>query len=109
MTNNEMPYDKLVVDLPRKEWSLLSHVKNIEYVIEKLEGCRGGMVVGCRIIRGFGNKEDNYEFLSHEEAKRLAEENKRFRFYTLKKLVDERQAYVEGRYKVKDGHFVGLL
>lgn len=103
----------ILLDLPIKKSSLLSHLSNIEHCIEQIKnysGSSNNLVVGYNIMRStMGTKEILHKILPKEKAEVLKKDNRNFDYFTLDDLLEEKKAYKEGKYKVnEDGYFVGL-
>lgn len=105
--------DGIILELPNKRFSVLSRLDNIKYCIEKIgEYSINGSktVIGYYLQRSaMGTKETLHRILSHDRAEELKKETGgSFNYFTLTNLLKEKKAYQEGKYTVRDGHFVGL-
>ena len=100
----------LLIDLPRKGRSLLSHVDNLNYGITQIKGYSGtDPVIGCFRMRSLGTREILHQVLPREHAEKLKQEyGNRFEYFTLNKLVQKREDIEKGKYKVREGLIVGL-
>ena len=100
------------IELPMKRFSVLSHIDNIDYCLKQLNiySRNGNYVIGYWLQKSaMGTMEILYGILPLEKADDLQREHpKNFEYFTLDKLLEEKKDYESGKYKVRDGHFVGL-
>lgn len=98
--------------LPKRKFSLLSHLANIDYCIEQIRSMhndRKDIVVGYTLARSIGTIEVNYILINKERADELKRRDRNLRYFTLDDLLREKKAYQEGKYKVdEEGYFVGI-
>jgi len=63
---------RIIIDLPMKEWSVLSHVANIDYGIRRLKRHHNS-VIGYFLVSGWGTRESLHQIV----PRRIAETMKR--------------------------------
>jgi len=75
----ELDPRRILIDLPIKRFSLLSHLDNINYVIEQIKGHSGDKpVVGYFRMRSLGTKETLHQLLPQDSAENLKKEDENF-------------------------------
>ena len=99
----------VMLDLPVKRSSLLSHTDNINYVLEQIQTYTGdNPVVGYFIRRAVGVREKFHQILPQEVAEAIKNEDKSFAYITLDKLLERKEEIGKGKYKMQDGLIVAL-
>ena len=107
MTRNQPNLVNVTLDLPRRRFSVLSHLDNIDYCIEKIEshpstdGSR--YVVGYNRERALGTRQVDYRLLSEQYAQRVKIQNPNFDYITLDDLLKMKEEINRGRYKIRNG------
>ena len=99
------------LDLPRKQYSALSHLANIEHCIRQIRRYSGEIknpVIGYVLERGFGNREAHHQIVSQENAEALRGEFPRFDYMTLDDFLKEKEAIEKGKYIMSKGLIVDL-
>ena len=110
MTTKTAPgKEKVMLDLPVKRFSLLSHADNISYVLEQIQAYAGdNPVVGYFMRRALGVRERFHQILPQEVAEGIKKEDKSFEYITLDKLLERRMEIESGKYKMRDGLVIAL-
>jgi len=99
------------LNLPRQNWSTLSHKDNIDYCIRELRKASGTghkKVIGYTIKRGWGTRESNHMIISKSYAETQRKNRKRFDYFTLQDLLQEKESIKQGKYKMDKGLIIGL-
>ena len=101
--------EKVMLDLPIKRSSLLSHLDNMDYTLEQIQAYDGDKpVVGYFMRRALGVRERFHQILPQEVAEGLKKEDKSFAYITLDKLLERRREIEAGKYKMQDGLVIAL-
>lgn len=99
----------VMLELPAKRFSLLSHAKNIDYILEQISVYAGNNpVVGYFMRRALGVREKSHQILPQELAETIKKEDKSFAYITLDKLLERKEEIEKGKYKTRDGLIIAL-
>ena len=102
---------RLNMNLPRKTFSELSHLKNIEYCIKQIlthEDMLDEPVVGYLVVRTIGTRHSYHCLIPREEAEQRKKKDSRFDYATLEQFLDKKSDIAKGRYTLtKDGFITG--
>ena len=101
--------ERIPIDLPVKRFSLLSHLRNIDYGIEQLKLHGNEYVIGYRLVRGWGTREMFHELIPLRQAKELEQSDKMYRYETLDILLDEKNDIKKGKYKLNESGLIMSL
>ena len=105
LTNEE----HIILDLPIKGSSLLSHLKNINYTVKQLQTYSENYVIGYFTMRSMGNKEILHQILPETSAKKLKSEDNHFDYITLDELLKRQDEMNNGKYRLNNkGLIMGL-
>lgn len=93
------------LDLPLKEFSILSHINNINYCIKLLLKNKEKIkdpVIGYINQRSQAVREVSYRIISREEAGQLKSGNPRFDYKTLNDFFNRKDGIKRGKYLVDE-------
>lgn len=108
--------DKLSAEIaflipPRRSFSELSHLLNIDYFLEQLQRHQGDMdnpVIGHIIERSISTRHSYYRILSKEDAEVLKRINTRFDYKTIGNFLKRKEEINSGKLRLNDdGLIVG--
>lgn len=101
----------VMLDIPVRRCSELSHTKNINYCIDQIKAHGGGdaVVVSFLVERtALGTWHNYHRLLSKETAEKRRTEDHRFQYRTLEDFANMLREIELGRYVVEGGQIVGL-
>ncbi len=99
------PCSRINISLPRRLFSELSHIENINYCIEQLQKAARTIespVVGYLIERSLGTHHAYYRIVPKVVAELERSRNQRFSYATLDDFLNRKQEITAGKYLLSD-------
>lgn len=101
--------EKIMLNLPIKMFSLLTHVENIEYVLKEIESYSiDKPVVGYYLRKCLSVRQKYHQLMPQEVAESIKKEDRTFNYITLDKLLERKKEIAEGKYKTQNGLVIGF-
>lgn len=108
-SNQGIKYE-IHIELPVKQFSETSHLKNIEYCIKKIEEHSKNCnipVIGYHILRALGTRHIDHKIIPKNTAEELKKDNQQFDYITLDDLLKVKKEIDKGKYKLHNGLIIG--
>ncbi len=111
--NKKLNLKSIPLELPQKRFEAIEHLDNIEYCIEQIKRYSkdwNNYVIGYDILRtAMGTTYTAYRLLSERKAEELRKiAPTQFRYKNLDELLRRKGEIGKGKYKLKEGHIIGL-
>jgi len=96
------------IDLPRKDFSAMSHIDNINYCIQMIIGNGEDIVIGFFKIRSLGVRSVGYRLMQKKKADEIKKKKDYFDYHSLQDFYMKIKDIEAGKYIVRDSIIIGL-